>query len=134
MVEFKVVLSDPRSGHAYNLNVSGGAANGIIGRKIGDELDASPLGIAGYRIRLTGGSDRNGTPARRNLPVAGMKKILLAGGVGFRPRMDGERRRKSIRGNEITPDFVQINALVTEYGEKPLEEYFVKPAEEKKAE
>ncbi len=133
MVEFKVVLSDPKTGRAYNLNVSGGAANGIIGKRIGDELDASPLGIAGYRMRLTGGSDRNGTPARRNLPVAGMKKILLAGGVGFRPRMDGERRRKSIRGNEITPDFVQINACVTEYGEKPLDAYFEKPAEEKKS-
>ncbi len=133
MVEFKIVLSDPRTGHAYNLNVSGGAANGIIGKRIGDELDASPLGIAGYKVKLTGGSDRNGTPARRNLPVAGMKKILLASGVGFRPRMEGERRRKSIRGNEITAEFVQINAKVTEYGGKPLEEYFVKPAEEKKA-
>jgi small subunit ribosomal protein S6e len=48
--------------------------------------------------------------------------------------MEGQRRRKAIRGNEITADFVQINAKVTGYGEKPLEEYFVKPApEEKKA-
>ena len=48
--------------------------------------------------------------------------------------MDGQRKRKSIRGNEITSDFVQINAKVTGYGDKPLEEYFAKPApEEKKA-
>jgi small subunit ribosomal protein S6e len=47
--------------------------------------------------------------------------------------MDGQRKRKSIRGNEITADFVQINAKVTQYGEKPLEEIFVKPVAEEKA-
>lgn len=130
MVEFKVVLSDTKTGRAYNINVSGGVAGAIIGKRIGEELDAGPFGLPGYRMEITGASDRNGTPAKRNLPVAGRRKLLLSGGVGFQPKMDGQRRRKSIRGNEITSDFVQINAKVTGYGDKPLEEYFVKPAPE----
>ncbi|MBP1929282.1 small subunit ribosomal protein S6e [Methanolinea mesophila] len=134
MVEFKVVLSDRKTGRAYNIDVSGGAAGGIIGKKLGDEIDAGALGLSGYKIELTGASDRNGTPAKKNLPVAGRRRILLAGGVGFNPVMDGQRRRKSIRGNEITADFVQINASVTKYGEKPLEEHFAKPVEEPKKE
>jgi hypothetical protein len=48
--------------------------------------------------------------------------------------MDGERRRKTVRSSEITPDFVQINAQVTSYGEKKLEELFPKAEGEKKAE
>jgi len=85
-------------------------------------------------MEITGGSDRNGTPARRNLPIAGRRKILLSGGAGFKPEREGQRRRKSIRGNEITADLVQINARVIQYGEKPLEDIFVKPAAEEKKE
>ncbi|NYT16596.1 MAG: 30S ribosomal protein S6e [Methanomicrobiales archaeon] len=134
MVEFKVVLSDQKSGRAYNINVSGGPAGAIIGKRIGDELDAGPFGLPGYRMKITGGSDRNGTPARRNLPLSGRKRLLLSGGVGFKPVREGQRRRKSIRGNEITADFVQVNARITAYGDKSLEEYFAKPAPEEQKE
>jgi small subunit ribosomal protein S6e len=133
MVEFKVVLSDPKNGQSHKVDVSGGAAAFLMGKHVGDEVDATSLGIAGYRIKITGASDRNGTPARQNLPIAGRRKLLLAGGVGFHPVMDGERRRKPIRGNEITADFVQINAKVTIYGEKALEEIFPKAAPAEKA-
>ena len=132
MVDFKVVVSDPKSGRAYNVDASGGAAGAIVGKRIGDEVDGGTLGLAGYKIRITGASDRTGTAAKQGLPGAGRKKLLLAGGVGFHPGMDGERRRKMIRTNEITQDFVQINAQVTAYGEKPLDEIFPKVEGEKK--
>jgi small subunit ribosomal protein S6e len=128
MADFKVVLSDPKTGRAYNVAASGGAANALTGRKIGDEIDGGALGLQGYRMKITGGSDRNGTPARKDLPISGRKKILLAGGLGFKPLMDGQRRRKSMRGSEIGPDFVQINASVVAYGDKSLEELFPKEA------
>ncbi len=133
MVEFKIVLSDPKSGLSHKVDVSGGAAAFLMGKRVGDEVDATFLGVTGYSIKITGASDRNGTPARQNLPVAGRRKLLLAGGVGFHPVMDGERRRKPIRGNEITADFVQINAKVITYGEKTLLEIFPKAAPAEKA-
>ena len=132
MSDFKVVVSDPKTGRAYNVDATGGVASAIVGKKIGDEFDAGSLGLAGYKIEITGASDRTGTTARKGLPGAGRKKVLLAGGVGFHPTMEGERRRKAIRSNEITPDFVQINARVTAYGEKSLEEMFPKVEGEKK--
>jgi len=134
MVDFKVVVSDPKTGRAFNVDASGGAAGSIVGKHIGDELDGGPIGLAGYRIRITGASDRTGTAAKQGLPGAGRRKLLLAGGVGFHPNMDGERRRKTIRTNEISADFVQINAQVTTYGEKPLDELFPRVEGEKKAE
>jgi len=132
MVDFKVVVSDPKTGRAYNVDASGGAAGAIVGKRIGDELDGGSLGLAGYKILITGASDRTGTTAKQSLPGAGRKRLLLAGGVGFHPEMDGERRRKMVRSNEITQDFVQINARVTTYGEKTLDELFPKVEGEKK--
>jgi len=134
MAEFKIVLSDQKTGRSYKVDVGGGAAGALIGKRIGDEVDAGIFGLPGYRMEITGGSDRNGTPARRNLPFAGRRKILLSGGAGFKPAREGQRRRKSIRGNEITADFVQVNARVVHYGEKPIEDIFVKPAAEEKKE
>ncbi len=132
MAEFKVVVSDPKTGRAYNVDASGGAAGAIVGKSIGDEIDAGSIGLAGYKIRITGASDRTGITAKKGVPGAGKKKLLLAGGIGFHPVMDGERRRKTVRASEITQDFVQINALVTAYGEKTLDELFPKVEGEKK--
>ena len=134
MVEFKVVVSDPKSGRAYNVDASGGAAGAIVGKSIGDEIDAGTLGLAGYKILITGASDRTGITAKKGIPGAGRRKLLLAGGIGFHPVMDGERRRKTIRSSEITQDFVQINTQVTAYGEKTLDELFPKVEGEKKEE
>jgi len=133
MVDFKLVLSDAKAGRAYNVSVSGGSASAFLGKRIGDEVDGGPVGLGGYRMRITGGSDRNGNPMRGDLPGMARKRLLLSGGVGFHPRLEGERRRKMTRGNEITPDLVQINACVTAFGEKPLGDYF-KKGEEKAGE
>ncbi|HDS63250.1 30S ribosomal protein S6e [Methanofollis tationis] len=122
MVDFKVVVSDRKAGRAYNIEASGAAASAFVGKKIGDKVEGAPLGLAGYSLQITGGSDRTGIAARKDLPGAGRRRILLSKGFGFHPEHEGERRRKTIRGNEITQDFVQINAVVAAYGEKSMDE------------
>ncbi|TAJ43336.1 30S ribosomal protein S6e [Methanofollis fontis] len=134
MVDFKVVVSDTKAGRAYNIEASGAAASGFVGKKIGDEIEGGPLGLTGYTITITGGSDRTGIAARRDLPGAGRRKILLSEGFGFHPTHAGERRRKSIRGNEITTDFVQINAVIAKYGEKSVDTLLGKTEEAEAAE
>jgi small subunit ribosomal protein S6e len=136
MVEFKVVVADPKTGRAYNVDASSGVAGALVGKKIGDEVDAGPLGLSGYKVKITGGSDRTGTPANKSLSGAGRKRLLVGEGTtGYHPTMDGQRRRKTLRAKEITPDFVQVNTLVTAYGDKTLDEMFpAKPAGEKEAE
>ena len=71
MVELKVVVSDPKTGRAYNVVASTAAGWSDSGEKIGDERDAAPLGLAGYKILITGGSDQTGTPSRKSLPGPG---------------------------------------------------------------
>jgi small subunit ribosomal protein S6e len=59
----------------------------------------------------------------------------VAVGVGYSPKLPGQRRRKMMRGKEIAPDIVQINAKVVEYGGKSIKALLgLETAEEVKTE
>lgn len=83
-------------------------ARSLIGLKIGDEIDAGLAGLKG-KLKITGGSDSSGFPMRPDIHGGAKVSVLLIGPPGFRPRKNGERRRKTVRGNTITPDIVQVN-------------------------
>lgn len=134
MVDFRVVVSDSKSTKAYQVAVTGANAGKLIGRNIGDTISGDAVGLAGYALKLTGGTDRDGFPMRADLPGPGRRKILVAGGVGYRPKAKGVKKRKSMRGREISSDTAQINAVIVEYGQKPLGEIFVKKEEKAAAE
>jgi len=57
-------------------------------------------------------------------------RVILSEGVGFHPKHEGERQRKTLRGNVITEEIVQVNMKVLE---KPKKEKAEKPKKEKKA-
>lgn len=122
MVEFKAVIADVKNGKTYQTMVSGQHANRLMGMKIGDEFDGLFVSLPGYKMKITGGSDKDGYPMRNDLPGQQRKKIVLSGGVGFHPKNNGERRRKYVRGNTISADIVQINLTVTSYGPRQIEE------------
>ncbi|WOF15533.1 30S ribosomal protein S6e [Methanoplanus sp. FWC-SCC4] len=134
MADLKIVLSDPKTGKAYNVEATGGMAGAIIGKSVGEEINGDALGFAGYKILITGATDRTGIPARKDLPGAGKRKLLLSESTGFHPTYNGQRQRKTIRASEITSDFVQVNAKVVEYGEKTMEQYFAPEEPEAAAE
>jgi len=82
----------------------------FVGAKIGDTLDGTLIGLPS-RIRITGGSDRAGFPMRGDLPGSVKKYVLLGSGPGYRPKRRGSRRRKLVRGNTISDDIYQVNAV-----------------------
>ncbi|MEM7826019.1 MAG: 30S ribosomal protein S6e [Candidatus Aenigmatarchaeota archaeon] len=122
MVAFKIVVSDPETRKAFQLEVGEEKALGLIGKKIGDEVNADFLGLPGYVLKITGGTDKDGFPMHPSVEGTVKKKVLLSGPPCFHPTKKGERRRKTVRGNTISPDIVQINVKVVKKGEKPLEE------------
>lgn len=131
MVEFKVVVSDPKNGKSYKAEISGHHANLLIGKKIGDEIDGVFVGLPSYKLTITGGSDRDGFPMKRSLPGTRRTKILMTRSVGCKEIELGVRKKKSIRGNILSPDIIQINMKITTQGAKSIEE-LLKPKEEKK--
>ncbi|WP_435100720.1 30S ribosomal protein S6e [Halarchaeum sp. P4] len=122
MATFNVVVADPVEGTAHSVEVEGQDANRFIGRNIGDEVDGDAVGLTGCTLEITGGSDAAGRPMRPNVPGAGLDDVLAKGGVGFNPERDGERRRISVRGSEVSDATVQINAKVVETGEQSVAE------------
>ena len=124
-----IVVSDPKTRKAYSINTEKPV---FLGKRIGDEVVLSIIGLAGYKGVITGGSDKDGFPMKPTLPGTIRKKILMSSGVGYRPKEKGIKKRKRVRGNTIAEDIHQVNIKVTHYGEKPLEELLKKEKAEGK--
>lgn len=117
----KVVISDPKTGKAYSIELDEVKAKVLQGNKIGNELDAGFLGLTDYKIKITGGSDKDGFPMRRDLKGSVRPRLLLTKGPGYNPREKGLRRGKRVRGNAVTPEIVQVNAKIVHKGKKDIE-------------
>lgn len=120
MVEFKAVIADPKSGKTYQTVVTGHHANSLIGKKIGDEFDGIFVSLPGYKLILTGGSDKDGFPMRKDLHSMKRQKILLSDSIGFKSKKPGMRKRKSVCGNTVSPDIIQVNMKITSFGSKAI--------------
>ena len=121
MVEFKVVVNDT-NGKSYNVQVTGHHANSLIGKKIHDEVDGIFVSLPGYKLQIMGGTDKDGFAMRRDLPGSGRRRLLLSKSVGFQPITNGKREKRSVRGNTINQETVQINMKVVKPGAKPVDE------------
>lgn len=121
MAKFKVIVSDPETGTSKVVELEGTRAAPLIGRKIGEVVDGSIVDLPAHKLQITGGSDKDGIPMRANVHGGGRRKVILTGGSGFNPKKEGERKRKTVRGNVITDDIVQINAKIVEKPQKPSE-------------
>lgn len=126
MVECKVVINDPKTGKSYQKVIDDKKLKTLVGLRIGDEFDAGLIDLPGYRLKITGGSDRDGFPMRPGVHTTARIKILASGGVGYNPPEKGVKRRKSVRGEIIDMDIAQINAIVVKEGKQKLEEIFGK--------
>ena len=148
---FKLVISDPKSGKSYQKEFEQSGL--LVGKKVGETLNGEAFGLSGYELQITGGSDKTGTPMRKDVDGIASRRLLLTKGVGYRSRIrikkdgktwharagKGSRVKKRVRGNTISNDLVQINLTVTKPGAASLEQIFpkketaAKPAEAKPA-
>ena len=122
----------------YKLNISGGNTGPGKGlsklieidekksrlfetKKIGESINGGLIGFPNYEFEITGGSDSSGFPMRKDVHGPVKKRILVSKkGIGYKPTRKGEKRRKMVRGNEITFDMTLINLKVIKYGETEL--------------
>ncbi len=111
-MEVKLVISDPRTGRAKQIELKSPEAEVFIGKKIGEKIAGELFGMTGYEFEITGGSDKDGFPMRKDIEGTRRIKILLSDGPGFNPEEKGQRERKSVRGNTIDEDIVQINLKI----------------------
>jgi small subunit ribosomal protein S6e len=127
--KFKIIISDPETRGSKSVEVEGSRAVPLIGKRLGEIIDGSVVGMPGCKLQITGGSDKDGFPMRPNVHGGVRVNVIVSRGVGFKPSQKGERQRKTLRGNVITEDIVQVNMKIVE-GPKKAEK---KPEEEKEA-
>jgi small subunit ribosomal protein S6e len=142
---FKAVVNDTNpsnGGKSYAVEVTGANYNHFLGKKIGDVVDGQFVGegdqsLLGYTLKITGGSDRTGTPMRPDIAGGNRQAVLVTEGIGFkahklvkkkgdryRYRYNGLRKRRFFRGNTINQDTVQLNLKVVDAGKKSLGDIF----------
>ena len=122
MADFQVVVGDPDEGTTYAVDVDGQDANRFVGRSVGETVDGDAVGLGGYELEITGGSDTSGRPMREDVGGTETAAVLLEGGVGFDPTVDGERKRVTVRGAEISEETRQINAKVVARGDDAIDD------------
>ena len=113
MAQFKLVVSDNK-GKSISQELKDRAANPLLGSKIGEIIDSSVIGIAGGKMKITGGSDKSGTPMRPDVHGGVKKYVLLSRGVGMKNTSEGNRIRKLMRGNMVTEEIYQLNCVLVE--------------------
>jgi len=117
MAQFKLILSDPKSGKSEVHELKDSIAQPLVGRKIGEVVDGATIGLTG-KILITGGSDRAGFPMRGDVQGGGKNYVLLTRGVGLNSDVEGCKKRKLVRGNTVTEEIYQLNATGVETAAK----------------
>jgi len=138
---FKAVINDTKpsaKGRSFSVEITGSNFNHFLGKKIGDSVEGMFVGegdssLNGYKLQITGGSDKTGRPMRSELEGGNVKSILITASTGYkgkryvkknskiyRYKYNGLRRRRNLRGNTISTESRQLNLKVLEYGKKSL--------------
>ncbi len=129
---FKINISD--KGKTLKLEQE---SENLIGKIIGEKIQGDEISqdLNGYELEITGTSDKAGFPGLPDIKGPRLKKVLLKKGMAMHNKRKGIRLRKTVRGNEVSLDTVQINIKVLKPGNKKFEELLTpKPVEEKKGE
>ena len=118
-----------KDGKSYLKKLEDGST--LLGRKLGESINGDLIGLSGYELKISGGSDSSGFPMRPGLETSGKKKIYAKSGVGIKTRFKGNYIRKTVAGNTIGQRTVQVNFSVLKEGKKSLVDLFGKKEEAK---
>jgi len=93
-------------------------------KRMGTEVPADELGeeYKGYIFKITGGNDKDGFPMKQGIILNGRTQVLMSKGHSCsRPRRQGERKRKSVRGCIVGPDIRVLALKIVRKGDKEIE-------------
>ena len=136
---FKINISD--KGKTLKLETE---SEELVGKKIGESIDGKEISaeLVGYSLEITGTSDIAGFPGKKDVEGFALKRVLLTKGFSMhkRPRREGKKKvytpdglrlKKSVRGNLISKDTIQINTKVIKEGHKKFHDLLPKKEETK---
>ena len=92
-------------------------------RRMGQEVPGDSVGdeFKGYIFKITGGNDKQGFPMKQGVMHPSRVRLLLADGHScYRPRRDGERKRKSVRGCIVGMDLAVLALAIVKKGDEEI--------------
>ncbi|KAH8339085.1 hypothetical protein KR074_003423 [Drosophila pseudoananassae] len=92
-------------------------------KRMGASVAADGLGEEwqGYVLRIAGGNDKQGFPMMQGVFSQQRVRLLLKTGHScYRPRRDGERKRKSVRGCIVNANMSVLALVVVRKGEQDI--------------
>jgi|TARA_B100001971_G_C18215184_1_gene553344 small subunit ribosomal protein S6e len=131
MVELKLVINN-KDGKSYAKILPDSST--LVGKKIGDSVNGDLIGLTGYELQISGGSDNSGSPMKKGLNLSGKKKIFAKAGLGINPKNKGNYMRKTLAGNTVHEKTAQLNLIITQAGKKALNDLLGKKEETKEGE
>jgi len=122
-----LIISDPEDGTSQKVELEDAMINSLVGKRIGEIIDGTIANLAGYKLKLTGGTDKDGIPMRPDVHGGVKGRYILSGGVGYKPKNKGERKRVVVRGNTVSNETTFLNFIIAE---RPKGAKKAKPEEE----
>jgi small subunit ribosomal protein S6e len=109
-----LIISDPETGKSQKVELEDNRMGPLVGRRIGEVIDGTVADLAGHKLLLTGGTDKDGIPMRPDVHGSAKSRIILSGGVGYKPKRKGERKRMVVRGNMVSIETTFLNFKIVE--------------------
>jgi len=88
-------------------------------KRMSAEVDGAALGdeFKEYVFKISGGNDKQGFPMKQGVLTSARVRLLLSKGHScYRPRREGERKRKSVRGCVVSSELSVLNLVVVKKG------------------
>lgn len=127
----KIVYSDQKTGKSAQMQLDNERSALLMNHKINDVIEGGLIGLEGYKLKITGGSDKSGFPMNKSITGPIKTKVLRM--VARSGSNKGQYKRSTVRGNTITNDTELVNMMIVEYGSRPVAELFPENPEKKKA-
>ena len=92
-------------------------------KRMGAEVEADQLGDEwkGYVLRIAGGNDKQGFPMKQGVLTNSRVRLLMSKGHScYRPRRDGERKRKSVRGCIVDANLSVLALVIVRKGTQEI--------------
>ena len=120
----RITLAYPDNGTQICVDIDDPATlAALYEKRIGQDVQGDVLGaqFAGYLFRIGGGFDKQGFPMKQGVLTPRRCRLLLkAGSSCYRPRKDGERKRKTVRGCIVSSEISALHMIVLTKGDQEI--------------
>jgi len=120
----KLNIAYPTTGSQKTFELEELKARALYDKRMAQEIEGDALleEFKGYVFKINGGNDKQGFPMMQGVLLNHRVRLLLdKNSKTYRPRKDGQRKRKSVRGCIVGPDIAVVHLVVVKKGESEID-------------